>query len=174
MDINIRLLSKDDIKDDFNSSSYELNHFFKNYASQNQFKHYIGSTYIAIVDATIVGFITISASSIRVDEYENKDLNKLPSYPLPVLRVSRLAIDTKYQNMGIDKELLKFIMTLSLEQQKKFGCIGLIVDAKKDSESYYEQFGFDYIDIENGLIDIRPYTKTMYLSTKTILKAIKY
>lgn len=173
MDLTIRLLNKEDDKSSFDSANYELNHFFQKYASQNQFKHYIGSTYVAMLSNIIVGFITISASSIKVEEYKNKDIKKLPKYPLPILRVSRFAVDIRYQNKGIGKALLTFVLRLGVEQKHKFGCIGVVVDAKTESEAYYEQFGFENIDVIDGRIDTRPYTKTMYLSMHTILKVTK-
>jgi len=171
MSIVIRLLNKDDKKDYFDCENMELNHFFQKFSSQNQFKHYIGVTYIASVDNIIVGFITISASSIKIDDYENIK-EKLPKYPLPVLRISRFAVDKNYQKKGIGKELLKFALTLSIEQKNKFGCIGIVIDAKDNSIEFYKQFGFEVIDIVNGHIDIRPYCQIMFLSIKTIEKAI--
>ncbi len=68
--------------------------------------------------------------------------------------------------------MLKFVLDLSIEQKNSFGCIGIIVDAKEDSVSYYGQFDFETIDIIHGHLDIRPYTKTMFLSMNTIIKAM--
>jgi GNAT superfamily N-acetyltransferase len=35
---------------------------------------------------------------------------KLPSYPLPVLRLARLAVDASVQRQGLGKQLLRFVM----------------------------------------------------------------
>ncbi len=169
MSISIGLLKKDDRRDYFDCGDMELNNFFQKYSSQNQFKHYIGATYVATIDNIIVGFITISASSIKIDDYKNIK-EKLPGYPLPVLRISRFAVDKNYQKKGIGKKLLKFALSLSLEQKNSFGCIGVVVDAKENSISFYKQFGFQAIDISNGHIDRRPYCQMMFLSIKTIQK----
>ena len=172
MNIEIRALSKNDNRKDFSCGNHELDIFFQKFASQNQFKHYIGLTYVALLNHTIIGFVTISASSIRVEKLPSEYIKKLPHYPLPVLRISRFAVETKYQNKGIAKLLLKFVLDLSIEQKNSFGCIGIIVDAKEDSVSYYGQFDFETIDIIHGHLDIRPYTKTMFLSMNTIIKAM--
>lgn len=169
MNIILRALAKDDIKEHFESGNVHLDLFFKNYASQNQFKHYIGSTYVAVVNNIIVGFITISATSIKIDDYDNIS-QKLPKYPLPILRISRLAVDKKYQNKGIGKALLKLALKLSLEQKEKFGCIGIVVDAKENAVDFYTQFGFEIIEIKKGMMDTRPFFKTMYLSMNTLSK----
>lgn len=167
MTLFIRALSKDDEKEYFDCGDSELNNFFKKFASQNQYKHYIGSTYVALIENKIVGYVTINASSIKIDDYENIK-QKLPKYPLPILRLSRLAVDKNVQNRGLGKELLKFALKLSLEQKEKFGCIGVVVDAKADSASFYEQFGFETIDILKGALDIRPFAKVMFLSVNAI------
>lgn len=172
MELIIRSLQKEDDKNYFDCANDELNIFFKKYASQNQFKHYIGSTYIAMIGNIIVGFITINVSSIKIDDYENLD-QKFPKYPLPILRISRLAVDKRFQNKGIGKELLKFVLNLSLQQKEQFGCIGVVVDAKKEAVDFYKQFGFQIIDIISGELDIRPFARTMFLSIKTILKSLK-
>ncbi len=169
MNITLRALTKDDIKEHFESGEFYLDDFFKNYASQNQFKHYIGSTYVAAIDNIIIGFITISATSIKIDEYE-KMSQKLPKYPLPILRISRLAVDKRYQKRGIGKSLLKLALKLSIEQKEKFGCIGIVVDAKENAINFYTQFGFEAIEIKKGMIETRPFFTTMYLSMNTIVK----
>jgi len=172
MEIKIRQLSQDDDKSDFSCGDFYLDNFFKKFASQNQFKHYIGSTYVLLLEDRIVGFATISASSIRVEELDDK-VKKLPHYPLPILRLSRLGIDTRYHKKGFAKELLKFVLRLSMEQKNHFGCIGVIVDAKEKSILFYEKFGFETIDIISGHLDTRPYPQTMFLSMDTIVKALK-
>ncbi|MCK9333070.1 MAG: GNAT family N-acetyltransferase [Candidatus Cloacimonetes bacterium] len=172
MSFFIRTLSKDDDKEGFDCSDSDLNQFFKKFASQNQYKHYIGTTYVALFENKVIGYVTLSASSIKIDDYENLKL-KLPKYPLPILRLSRLAVDKHFQNKGIGKELLKFTLKLAVEQKENFGCIGVVVDAKIASASFYEQFGFETIDILSGKLDIRPFAKVMFLSMSSIEKAIR-
>ena len=130
MHIEIRALTKEDYRKDFSCGNYELDIFFQKFASQNQFKHYIGSTYVALLNHKIVAFATISASSIRVEKLPIQYIKKLPNYPLPVLRISRFAVDTTYQNKGIAKSLLKFILKLSIEQKNKL-------------DTYMKRFNFD-------------------------------
>lgn len=167
----IRALTKHDEKVHFDCGDDELNSFFQKYASQNQYKHYIGTTYILVIQNIIAGFITLSASSIKIDEYEKLN-QKLPKYPLPILRISRLGVDKNFQGKGVGKELLKFALNLSLEQKEKFGCIGVLVDAKIDSVDFYKQYGFEEIDNTKGNLDVRPYPQVMFLSIKTIEKSL--
>jgi len=171
MSIKIRRLKEEDSRDDFSCGELHIDNFFKKFAGQNQFRHYIGTTYVLLLDDKIVGFVTVSSGSIRVEEL-NKKMRKLPRYPLPILRVTRVGVDIRYQGRGFAKELLKFALKLSIEQKKRFGRIGVIVDAKEESVSFYEEFGFESIEVVSGQLDVRPYPKMMFLSMDTILEAI--
>ena len=166
--IEIRLLTSRDDTSTFDCDDVSLNQYLRQYAKQNQFKHYIGTTYIALLGTRIVGYVSVSSSSIRTDEISENLTKKLPKYPLPILRLARLAVDKQYQKQGIGKALLKFVLQLTLKQKEQFGCFGLVVDAKVGSVSFYKQFGFVAFGLEVGALDIRPFAQSMFLSTKTI------
>ena len=166
--IEIRLLAKRDDTSTFDCDDVSLNQYLKQYAKQNQFKHYIGTTYIALLDDIIIGYVSVSSGAIRVDELSGILTKKLPKYPLPILRLTRFAVDKKYQQQGVGKALLKFVLNLTLKQKEQFGCFGLVVDAKEESISFYEQFGFISFDLKVGVLDIRPFAQSMFLATKTI------
>ena len=166
--IEIRLLTPKDNTSTFRCADVALDQYLKQYAKQNQFKHYIGTTYVACIEDTIIGYVSVSSSAMRADELSEVLTKKLPKYPLPILRLTRLAVDKKYQKQGIGKALLKFVLNLTLKQKEQFGCFGLVVDAKEDSVLFYEQFGFVSFSLEVGALDIRPFAQSMFLSTKTI------
>ncbi len=166
--LEIRLLSKEDDTSSFDCKEANLNLFLNRYAKQNQFKHYIGTTYVAVSYGNILGYMSVNSSSIRIDALSKVVHKKLPQYPLPILRLSRLAVDIRYQHKGIAKALLKWVLHLTLKQKEQFGCFGLVVDAKEESIGFYEQFGFETFDIKAGKLDVRPYAQSMFLSTKTI------
>ena len=51
-------------------------------------------------------------------------------------------------------------------------CFGLLVDAKEDSVSFYEQFGFKSFSPILGNLDIRPYAKSLFMTTRVIEKGL--
>ncbi len=171
--IEIRLLQKEDDTASFDCEEPNLNLFLKRYAKQNQFRHYIGTTYVAAYKREVIGYASVSSGSIRVNELNKLKMKNLPKYPLPILRLTRLAVDKSYQKKGIGKALLKWVLKLTIEQKEKFGCFGLVVDAKEESVAFYEQYGFESFAILSGELDIRPYARTMFLSTKTIESGLK-
>jgi len=166
------MLHKNDDLASFDCDTIELNQFLKQYAKQNQFRHYIGTTYVAVMDAVIIGYLSVSASSIRIGDLSSELSRKLPKYPLPILRLTRLAVDVKYKNIGMGKQLLKFALELSVKQKEQFGCFALVVDAKEESIGFYEAFGFESINVVSGTLDIRPYAQSMFLATKVIEKSL--
>jgi GNAT superfamily N-acetyltransferase len=171
MKINIRLLTERDDRSHFTSGNFELDRFFHLYAGQNQFRHHIGSTYIAIDDDSgeMYGFATVAPA--HIDELPDNLRKNLPLYPLPVLRMARLAVSQKAQGQGIGKALLRFVFDLALKLSVDYGCIGVLVDAKKDADEFYRQYGFYPLDVIQGQSSARPHGVVMFLPIGTIRKA---
>ena len=105
MECLIRLLKKSDNRKDFQCGHNALDNFFKRYAGQNQFRHHIGVTYIATDNEAILGYATVATGILEVEKLPEK--KSLPAnYPLPVLRLGRLAVDRRYHGQDIGKQLL--------------------------------------------------------------------
>jgi GNAT superfamily N-acetyltransferase len=172
MTINIRLLSERDDRSRFSSGNVELDRFFKQYAGQNQFRHHIGSTYVAVDDDSgeILGFATIAPA--HIDELPEDLRRSLPQYPLPVLRLGRLAVSGTAQAQGLGKALLRFVFDLALKLSIEYGCTGVLVDAKKDVEQFYQQYGFYRLEVAQGRSGIRPFATSMFLPIGTIRQAM--
>ncbi len=169
--VEIRLLARDDDRSGFCSGQADLDRFFEHYAGQNQFKLHLAVTYVALVQERIVGFATVTPSSIERASVPSARLRKrMPSYPLPVLRLARLAVDTRAQGVGIGSALLRHVLGLALEQRDRLGCVGVVTDAKPDAVAFYENLGFQALEgIREGLLVSEPLP--MFLGIKTIATA---
>lgn len=170
--INIRILKKGDDRSSFSCGEIALDYYFQKFAGQNQFKHFVGTTYVATNDIKIFGFITVSVGSLMRDELPKKIQKKFPLYPLPVLHISRLGVDVKYQNQGLGKELMLTAFKLSLEQKEKFGCIGVVVDAKVEAVPFYKNLGFIELGVKRGVVKHHPMPVPMFMVIQTIEKAL--
>jgi GNAT superfamily N-acetyltransferase len=170
--VEIRALRREDDRNRFSCGQSDLDRFFEHYAGQNQFKLHLAITYVAVVDATIVGFATVAASSLERAGIPNTRLRKrLPSYPLPVLRVARLGVDSRARGLGIGKALLRHALGLALEQRDHFGCIGVVTDAKPDAVAFYEALGFaPLVGVREGLLSGEPLP--MFLAIETIAASL--
>lgn len=173
MTIEIRPLEKRDDREDFDCGQEDLNHFLRRFAGQNQFKHHIGTTWVAVEDRRILGFATVSAVSIEVDELSEATARKLPAYPLPVLRLARLGVSVEAQGRGLGKHLLRHVFELSLEMKRLGGCVGVVVDAKPEAVEFYRRYGFEPLGaVLEGTLIQHPAPLPMFMPIGTILKAI--
>jgi GNAT superfamily N-acetyltransferase len=166
--MEIRPLRETDDRSRFQSGDPDLDRFFRLFAGQNQFRHHVGVTYVAIEKSRVLGFATIAAGHIEIEDLPVSARKKLPHYPLPILRLARLAVDESAQGQGVGAQLLRFVLKLAVRMSRDFGCIGLVVDAKRDAIAFYEKYGFIGADAVEGESDVRPQPATMYLSIREV------
>ena len=171
-EIIIRRLEKTDERSDFHSDDIELDRFFQRYAGQNQFRHYIGSTYVAVLGKRVIGFVTVSSSELTAEGISVALKKRLPNYPIPVLRIARLAVVKEFKGLGVGKKLLISMLRLALEIKEQIGCVGVVVDAKPEATGFYEKLGFAKLDSLRGDIQDRPQPLPMFLPLVIIEKAM--
>lgn len=171
--MEIRLLTETDDRQPFRSGEPDLDRYFHKYAGQNQFRHHIGTTYVAITNAQIAGFATVAPGQMELADVPFALRKRLPPYPMPVLRLARLAVDERARGRGIGEQLLKFVLTLAVHLSTDFGCLGVLVDAKVGAVRFYEKYGFEPLDLAEGESGARPMPTPMFLPLKHILAAKK-
>lgn len=161
--LQIRRLEPHDDRSAFRSGNLELDRFFLRYAGQNQFRHHLGTTYIA-VDArrAIAGFVSVAASEIAPALAPTSRRKRTP-YPLPVLRLARLAVDERARGQGVGSLLLRWTFLLAHQMAASFGCVGIVVDAKPEAVAFYAKLGFVPLDAIAGPLGDRPEPLPMFL-----------
>lgn len=173
LEVRVRRLEPQDDRTEFRSGNIDLDRFFQRYAGQNQFRHHIGTTYVAVQGDRIVGFVTVSSGEMVADKLTKNLRRRLPAYPLPILRLARLAVDERFQGHGIGRLLLRTMFELALEIWDRIGCIGVIVDAKPDAVTFYSSLGFKTIELVSGALGDRPEPVAMFLPIGQIVAAVK-
>lgn len=168
----IRRLRPDDDRSRFSCGDIDLDRFFQRFAGQNQFRHHIGTTYVAVDAERILGFATMAPAEIEVRTLPGDAQRHLPGYPLPVLRLARLAVDRQAQGRGIGLALLKTVFGLAKRMAAELGCVGVVVDAKADAVPFYARYGFRVIDVLGGQLGDRPQPLPMFLPLGSIPDAI--
>lgn len=171
--IEIRRLARDDDRSSFSCGQPDLDRFFEHYAGQNQFKLHLAVTYVAVMQGRIVGFATVAASALERSNIPNARLRRrLPSYPLPVVRLARLGVDRRAQGLGIGKALLRHVLEQAVDQRDRLGCVGVVTDAKAEAVRFYEALGFVPLEgVREGLLSGEPLP--MFLSIETVGSAIE-
>jgi GNAT superfamily N-acetyltransferase len=173
VDVEIRLLREDDVREGFSCGEPALDRFFQHYAAQNQFKLHLAVTWVAVVDKRILGFATVTAGVIERSVVPSaKARKRLPAYPLPVLRLARLGVDQKAQGLGLGRALLRHVLQLALAQRDSLGCLGVVTDAKEHASSFYASLGFVELEgVREGAL--HGDTTPMFLSIDVIAKALQ-
>ena len=159
----MRRLEERDDRSEFRSGDLALDLFFARYAGQNQFRLGIGTTYVAADGARLAGYMTVAGAAIFASELPSTLRKRFPSYPLPALRIARLAVHREAQNRGVGAALLRHACALANWQARDVGCIGIVVDAKQGANRFYERFGFLALPVEAGALDVRPEPQLMFL-----------
>ena len=168
MSVTIRRLEPGDDRDRFCSGHPDLDRFFHRFAGQNQFRHHVGVTYIAVEDQAILGFVTVSPSEIEIDALPADRRRRLPRYPLPTLRLARLAVAQSAQGRGIGQAPLRFALTLARRMADEIGCVGVVVDAKPEAQTFYLRYGFESMSAIEGVLLDRPEPTPMFLPLSAI------
>jgi GNAT superfamily N-acetyltransferase len=127
----------------FDCGEVALNDFL-HYRAHQQQRRGLSKTYVALASdgETVIGFVTVSAGQVAAVELPTT--LKLPRYPVPVLRIGRLAVDRREQGKGLGQDLLAFALNLALSLSQRVGIYAVIVDAKHEqAATFYRQLGFE-------------------------------
>lgn len=129
----------------FDSGVAELDDYLKRFADQHRRKG-ITSVYVlvdAVAPREILGYYTLSGAEVDVATLAEGERKKLPRYPVPCIRMGRLACRRDRRGQGLGKLLLGCAIDRCREARKQVAAYALIADAKDAAaKSFYEHFGF--------------------------------
>ena len=99
-------------------------------------------TFVITTDATVVGYYSLAASSVRLSTAPGSVRRNMPD-PIPVILLGRLAVDQAYQSQGLGRALLKDAVQRVLMAGEAVGIRALLVHAIDDeAAAFYRHFGF--------------------------------
>jgi predicted N-acetyltransferase YhbS len=146
----VRLLQPGDDRSEFSCGDPDYDDFIRKYAGQNDFRHHVGRSLVVVDDERVVGYATFTLGEIAVDAIPESAVKGLPKYPAPVLRLARLAVDTRYQGAGLGSLLIDGVLRMALRLRDEFGCVAVIVDALRSSQGFYAALGFELSEVVLG------------------------
>jgi len=149
--------------DSFSCGNNDLDKFFHKFAKQNDSNGY-GKTYCLIEENNILGFFTLCSASIKYNELDEGVTKNSPKYPIPCIRIARLAVNKDEQHLGYGKELLKQAFLKIIAASLSIGVKFILVDSKEESKGFYEHYGFiKVVDSET----------TYFMNIETLILAFK-
>lgn len=131
-------------RSDFDCGQAKLDEYLKKYALQNMKKGY-AITFVAtpIESKLVVGYYSVSASSI---EFVNlpENLNKgLPKYPAPAMLIGQLAVARSMQGQGLGETLLMHALSRAIKISFEMAIYAVRVDASDEqARKFYLKYGF--------------------------------
>ena len=130
---------------DFDCGVDNLNAYLKKYAWQN-FKKNIGVTILAFEEGKrnkILGYYTVSMVQINFEHLPPELSKGLPRYPVPAMRIGRLAVDRSAQAKGVGSSLLMDALQRAVALSTEVGTCAVLVDAiNEQAKGFYEHYGF--------------------------------
>jgi GNAT superfamily N-acetyltransferase len=130
--------------DDFDCGVEELNIWLNRHALQSNASGG-ANVFVTTTDGrTVVGYFALAAGSIRYGDATARVRKSQPQYPIPVVLLTRLAVDLRHQGRGIGQSLLRDAMLRADSATDAIGARALIVHAKDTQASdWYVSQGFD-------------------------------
>ena len=101
--------------------------------------------YVAVDDLTgaIVGFNSLSATSIAWLDIPEHLARKLPRYPIPAALIGRLAVDRRFHKRNFGKYLLLNALDRIVALAQQIALFAVVVDAKDNAVAgFYVRYGF--------------------------------
>lgn len=133
----------------FDCGVAQLNDYLQRFAEQHR-KKGISAAYVLVDNAApsqILGYYTLSAAEIGVERLADEERKRLPQYPIPCIRMGRLACSVNHQGCGLGKVLLGCAVDRCLKASEQVAAYALIVDAKDDAaRRFYAHFGFRVLE----------------------------
>ena len=161
MKLQIQALEKKYDKTLFDCGHSLLDEYIKKQAKQDVNRD-LSACFVLVDDKNVVkGFYTLSANSIKRDDFPEPLQRKLPpSYnDIPTILLGRLAIDKTAKGNGFGEILLLDALTRSLKISESLGTIAVIVDPSDErAQNFYSKYGFILL----------PTSGKMFLPMKTI------
>ncbi|MGO9084911.1 MAG: GNAT family N-acetyltransferase [Candidatus Sulfotelmatobacter sp.] len=120
-----------------------LNDWLKRFALTNE-KNESARTYVVHRNGLVVGFYSISAGSVSVEEGPSRISKGLAMHPVPVILLARLAVDQDEKGTGLGKALLKDALARIAQAADIVGARAVLVHAiDEQAKKFYEHFDFE-------------------------------
>jgi len=120
-----------------------LNDWLNRFALTNQ-RNESARTYVVHRNGRVVGYHSISAGSVSVEEAPERISKGLAKHPIPVILLARLAVDKDEKGTGLGKALLKDALTRIAQAADIVGARAVLVHAiDEEARSFYEHFDFE-------------------------------
>lgn len=128
----------------FDCGEASLDQYLKQYARQNETKG-VSRTFVLVREGEqrVLGYYTLAGGQFERDKLPAKTAKQLPRYPVPVVVLGRLAVDSSVQGEKLGRLLLKDSLHRALDASEMVGLFAVYVVALNEKAAeFYRKFGF--------------------------------
>jgi GNAT superfamily N-acetyltransferase len=144
----VQKLAKHHRVDQFNCGVESLNGYLSRFALVNQSAG-ATQTYVAALQDRVVGYYSLSTSSVEYAEAPPRLSKGLARHAIPVILLARLGVDKSWHGKGLGGALLRDALYRVLAAADIVGIRAIMVHAKDETaRRFYEHFNFDPSPIE--------------------------
>lgn len=144
MPITFEPLAKRHNRSHFRCGELALDEWFQKRAGQDERRN-VARVFVAIDDdSQIVGFYSLSAFTLSLDDVLDDIAAKLPRYDhIPAASIGRLARHEQSRGKGIGEILIADALQRIINVAQELAVFAIVVEAKNASASdFYRSFGF--------------------------------
>lgn len=132
-------------RNSFVCGEHSLDVYLRQRAAQHH-RDGISTTHVLLDDVAlsrVLGYYSLSAAQLLLADLQEVDRKRLPSYPIPAIRMGRLAILSSEQGKGHGDYLLAHAVARCLNLREQLGVRVLLVDALHEKAGrFYRAYGF--------------------------------
>jgi len=132
-------------RDGFDCGEPSLNRYLREQASQHQ-RDGIATTHVLVNEAEptcVLGYLSLAAAQMNLPSLQSADRKRLPAYPVPAVRLARLAVAHQAQGRDHGRLLVGHAINLSLQLRTELGVKVIVVDALNErAAAFYRRYGF--------------------------------
>jgi len=160
-----RILNSADYLKDFDCGEPVLNQWLKNHGLQNNKLNGTLTFVIENDNGQIAAFYSLVMAEVQPEHVSAKLKSGMGKYPIPVIKLTRMGVDLRFQKLGLGQGIIRELFKKSLELSHEIGFKAIVVDPlNENARSFYKSVHFK----ENNFG--KPF---MYITVPEIAAALK-
>ncbi len=132
-------------RNSFSCGEPTLDAYLREQAGQHQ-RDGIATTHVLVDDdnaARVLGYCSLAAAQTNLGDLQPADRKRLPAYPVPAVRIGRLATSSEGRGKGYGRLLLGHAINCGMQLRIQLGVKVALVDALNErAAAFYRAFGF--------------------------------
>ena len=143
------MLAEEHVCGDFDCGHSLLNDWLRRYAFQNQ-RANAAKTFVVCQGRQVIGYYSLAVGAVDHGTATARVRKGLARHPIPVMVLTRLAVDLHHQGEKIGRCLLRDAILRTLRAADLAGIRAIFVEAKDERvREFYKRFGFEQSPIHS-------------------------